>query len=162
MATATGFVVLAAADSTGVAADVAPRIAVLALLVLGAALVLGWSSLVLASLILFVGTYATHLAGDNVPLDAKAPFLAAGLLVVAELAYWSLEERADVRGVPGDGLRRLGFVAFMALSALVVGAALVAVAEAVRVESLALDLFGAAAAVAMLLVVVLGQSRTDR
>jgi hypothetical protein len=126
-----------------------------ALLALVAALVLGRSSLVPASLVLVGGLYGAELALDDAPLDAATPLLAAGLLVTAELGYWSLEERERVKADPGEGLRRLAFAALLGLGALVVAALLLAVVDAVRAGGLAIDLVGAAAAAAALLAVVL-------
>ena len=41
------------------------------------------------------GGYALFLAVEDVPLDLRAAAVAAVLLVIAELAYWSLELRAE-------------------------------------------------------------------
>jgi hypothetical protein len=132
-----------------------------ALLALLAAVVLGWSSLVPASLLLLGAAYATHLAADDTALEAKAPLVAAGLLVTAELAYWSLEERDGLRADPGESLRHLGLVALLALGGLVAGSTLLAVSDLARAEGLALDLLGAAAAAGVLLVVVLHARRAS-
>lgn len=136
--------------------------AALGLLALVAALVLGWSSLVPVSLLLLGAAYAAQLLADDAALDAKAPIVAAGLLLVAELAYWSLEERDRVWSEPGDGLRRLGFVALLALLGLCVSGVVLAAADIARTGGLAVDLVGAAAAAAVLLVVALYARRPNR
>jgi len=118
-------------------------VAVVALL---AALVLGWPRLVPLSLVLLGGAYALYLAVDDAPLDAAASVFAAGLLVTAELAYWSLEERDAVPAERGEGLRRLGIVAALGACALVSSGGLLALADVARTRGLAVDLFGAAAA----------------
>jgi hypothetical protein len=130
------------------------RVAAVALLVLVAALVLGWSPLVPVAIALAGGIYATQLAVDEAALDSAAPVIAAALVLVTELAYWSLEERDRVPGDPGDGLRHGAFVALLAIGALLAGALLLALVDAVRAESLALDVVGAAAAAAILAAVV--------
>jgi hypothetical protein len=123
------------------------RIAGAAFLALVAAIVLGWSALVPLAAALAGGLYGVELAIAEAPLDVAAPAVAAGLLLSAELAYWSLEERVRWRGEPGDGLRRVALVALLAVSALLVAALLLAFVDAVRARGLALDLLGAVAAV---------------
>ena len=73
--------------------EVGMGVAAVALLALVASLVLGWPSLLPVSLVLLGGLYAAQLAVDDASLDAGAPFFAVGVLVTAELGYWSLEER---------------------------------------------------------------------
>lgn len=147
--------VVPAARESGGLQRVTVRIAALAVVALVAALVLGWPRLVTLAIALAGGTYAAELAFDDVPLDLSVPVIAAGLVLVAELAYWSLEERPRVPGDPGDGLRHAALVAALALGALVVGVALVALVEAVQTEGLALDVVGAIAASAILAAVLL-------
>jgi hypothetical protein len=117
--------------------------------------VLGWPSLVLAVLLAVGGVYAAQLAVDDAPLDLAAPAFAAGMLVAAELAYWSIEERERVKGEPGDGLRRLAVVAGLAIAVLLVAAVLLALADAVDARGLSVDVAGAVAAALALLAVVL-------
>lgn len=132
--------------------------AVLALLALVAGLVLGWSDLLPASLVLLGGLYGAQLAVDDAALDPAAPLVSAGLLVAAELGYWSLDERERVKAEPGENLRHLAFVAVLALGALLVSAALLTLVDAVRARGLALDLLGtAAAAGAVIAIVVLAR-----
>jgi hypothetical protein len=131
------------------------RVAVGSVVVLLAALVLGWSPLVPVAIALAGGTYGAQLAVDDAPLDVLAPALCVALVLTAELGYWSLEERERVPGDPGDGLRHGAFVALLAIGALLVGAALLALVDVVRAESLALDVVGAVAAAAVLAAVVL-------
>jgi len=136
------------------------RVAALALLTLVTALVLGWPSLLTASLLLLGGLYGAQLALDDPALDGAAPFFAAGLLVTAELGYWSLEERDAVKDDPGESFRRAAFVALLALGALIAGSLLLILTDGVRAGGLAVDLLGAVAAGAVLLVVVVAL-RTD-
>jgi hypothetical protein len=123
---------------------------VLALVV---ALVLGWSGFVPASLGALGGFYGLQLAVDDAPVDLAAPLVAAGLVAVAELAYWSLEERERIEGEPGDAFRRLGYLAGLVLATFVVASLLLATVDAARTEGLAIDLLGAGAAVAVLLAI---------
>lgn len=138
------------------------RVAAVALIALVSALVLGWPSLLPVSLLLLGGLYGAQLALDDPALDGAAPFFAAGLLVAAELGYWSLEERGTVRADPGESLRRAAFVALLALGALLVGSLLLILTEGVRAGGLAVDLLGAVAAGAVLLVVVLARRAGQR
>jgi hypothetical protein len=135
--------------------DAGIRVMVVAFVALLAALVLGWPSLVLAVLLAVGGVYAAQLAVDDAPLDLAAPAFAAGMLVAAELAYWSIEERERVKGEPGDGLRRLAVVAGLAIAVLLVAAVLLALADAVHARGLSVDVAGAVAAALALLAVVL-------
>jgi hypothetical protein len=128
-----------------------------AVVALVAALVLGWPRLVPVAFGLLGGAYALYLSVDGAPLDGTAPAFAAGVLVVAELAYWSLEERDEVHAEPGEGLRRLGFVALMGASALLLSGGVLALADVARTRGLAVDVLGASAAAAVLLVVLLAR-----
>ncbi len=132
------------------------RVAIAALLALVAALVLDQPWLVTASLLLLGGLYGAQLALEDAPLDAAAALFAAGVLVTAELAYWSLEEREDVKGGPGERSRRLAFVALLGLAAAVVAAVLLVLVDVVRAGGgLAVDVLGAVAAAAVLLAVIM-------
>jgi hypothetical protein len=130
------------------------RIAVVAFAALLAAIVRGWAWLVPGSVALVGGSYAAELAIDDAPLDLAAPLVAIGLLLAAELAYWSLDERNRATGDPGQGLRRAALVALGAAAALVLGSALLALVDEVRARGLALDLVGVLAAVAVVVTVL--------
>jgi len=119
------------------------------------ALVLGWAPLLPVTLVLLGGLYAAQLAVDDAPLDGGAALFAAGLLVAAELGYWSLEERDAARAEPGEDLRHVAFVSALALLALLVAGLLLVLVEGVRAGGLAVDLLGAIAAGAVLLLVVM-------
>jgi hypothetical protein len=147
--------VVALVGADDVAVRIGVRLCALAFLALVVALVHGWSPLVALSAGLVGAAYATHLAVDDPGLDARAALLGTGLLLTAELAYWSLEERERVAAEPGESFRRLGLLLAVALTVLGAGIALLIVADAIRTGGLAVDLIGAAAAAAALLVVVL-------
>jgi hypothetical protein len=146
---------LALARGSDLVLRVGVRMAAIAIVALVAALVLGWVRLLPVSLALLGGVYALYLSVDGAQLDAAAPVVAAGLLVCAELGYWSLEEREEIVAETGEGLRRLGVVAALGVAALLVTGGLLAVADLVRTRGLAVDVLGATAAAAALLVVVL-------
>ena len=140
------------------------RVAAVALVTLVAALVLEWTPLIPVALVLVGGLYAAQLAIDDSALDTASPVFAAGLLVTAELAYWSLEERDHVRGEAGACLRHLALVAALGVATLLIASSLLVLVDAVRTTGLALDLLGAAAAAAVLFAIVLvarGPGRTD-
>ncbi len=125
----------------------AARTAAVALLVLLAAVANGWAWLVPVAVAVAGGTYAAELSLDHAPVDAAAPAVAVGLLLAAELAYWSLDERERIPGEVGESLRRAGFVALLGLGAFLVGATVLALADAIGGGGIALDFLGAAAAV---------------
>jgi hypothetical protein len=131
----------------------AALVGVVALVVLVALLAAGWARLVPAPLLLVGALYAAELVADDAPLDAAAPAVAGGLLVAAELAYWSLDERERVRGEGGASLRHVAFTAALGVTASIVAAALLAVVAAVRVHGIGVDVTGAAAAALALLLV---------
>jgi hypothetical protein len=158
-----GALVLARADEDAFVSS-GLRVEIVALLALLAALVRGWAPLLPASLVLLGGLYGTQLAIDDAQLDIAVPVVATLLVLAAELGYWSLEEREQVTGEPGDSLRRLALVALVALATLVVTASLLALVDAVRASGLGLDLLGAAAAATALVAIVLAArdlARTD-
>jgi hypothetical protein len=126
------------------------RVSVVAYVALVAALVRGWSVLVPVAMALAAGAYAIELAAADSPLDNAAPVVAVGLVLAAELAYWSLDERESIPGDGGQALRRAAVVALEGVAAVVVAAALLALVDAVRTRGLALDLVGALAAAAVL------------
>lgn len=130
------------------------RVAAVAFVALVAAIVQGWSWLVPTAVALVGGAYAVELAIDDTPLDVAAPVVAVGLLLAAELAYWSLDERSHTVGDPGEGLRRAALVATGAAGALVVASGLLALVDEIRGRGLALDLVGAIAAVAVVVTVL--------
>jgi len=130
------------------------RVSAVAFVALVAALVQGWAWFVPTSIALVGGAYAAELAIDDAPLDLAAPVVAVGLLLAAELAYWSLDERNRTEGDPGQGLRRAALVALGAAGALVLASALLALVDEIRTRGLALDLIGVLAAVAVVATVL--------
>ena len=119
------------------------RLAALGIVALVAAIVLG-EARSSRCLVLLGGAYAVHLSLDDTALDARAPVLAAGLLLVAELRV--LGDRGAAERTRGRQLRHLGRVAMLALGDIATGSVLLAVADVVETRGLAVDLIGAAAA----------------
>jgi len=126
-----------------------------AVALLAVVLVLGVQWAVPIPFVVVTGIYGAQLAVDDAPLDVVAPAFAAGLVMAVELAYWSLDTRDRVRGMPGDDLRRVAYVAALGVGALVASAVLLALADAIRARGLGVDVVGAVAAACALLAVVL-------
>jgi hypothetical protein len=117
-------------------------------LVISSAGTIGWA---LAAL----GTeYAVLFMAEGRSLDELAPVYAAGFLLVAEVAFWSIERRVSTWVEPGLLERRLAFLVSACTGAAVV-AALVLVLAAAGGGGIGLDAAGAAAAVGMLALIVL-------
>jgi hypothetical protein len=91
--------------------------------------------------------YAAFLVIRESSIDGFAPIYAAGLLLVAELAYWSIERR--VPALPGEGLtfRRGSLVLAACVAAGGVGGLILAMAELSVRGGLWLEALGVAAAV---------------
>jgi hypothetical protein len=133
-----------------------------ALVLLAAGLTLRRPVAVPLALLSLGGGYGALLAVQGPALDGRAPVVAAGLFLVGELAYWSLELREAVADEPGAHVRRLALLATLALGALAVGAGLLAVVDAGEREGLALETLGVVAAVAALAVVALAGRERGR
>lgn len=122
------------------------RALAVALVVLGAVLVRGWPRAVPAPILLLGATYAVQLVTDDAAIDVSAAAVAAGLLVCAELAYWSLDERQHMPAERGEGARRLAYVTGLGVVAVIVSLVLLTLADAFRAQGLAVDLLGVLAA----------------
>jgi hypothetical protein len=127
----------------------------LAVLVLAAGLVLRWASTIPSALVLLGGGYALFLAVEDVALDLRAAAIAAVLLLIAELAYWSLELRANVTDEPGSYWRRIGMLALLGLGAMALSGGLLALVDVAGRGGLAIEIAGAGAALGALLVLLL-------
>jgi hypothetical protein len=143
---------LARGDAAFQKADV--RVTALALVALTAAIVHGWSQLVPAAIAVVGGAYAVELAVDDAPLDLAAPAVGVGLLLAAELAYWSLDERGRAPSDTGQSVRRAALVAGGGASALVLSSVVLALVDPFDASGLAVDVLGAFAAVAVVVTVV--------
>ncbi|MFO7572131.1 MAG: hypothetical protein R6W48_05950 [Gaiellaceae bacterium] len=119
--------------------------ALIAIALLIVALARGWPRLVPAPILALGGIYGAQLVVDDAVLDPGAAAVAAGLLLTAELAYWSLEERERIRSETGEAIRRLAYLAALGATAVFSSLVLLALADAFRARGLAIDLLGALA-----------------
>ena len=130
------------------------------MLVLGVAGVLGTALALVAPVALGpalaapAAAYGVVLAVDDPPLDARAAGVAAALLVVGELVGWARELGTTTRNEPGGTLRRPVWIAGLALGALALAWTLLAVVDHARVDGLAIEVVGAVAALALLVLVL--------
>jgi hypothetical protein len=142
---------LAAEPATGRGAAVLGGAGVV---VLAAALAAGRPGPVPAALALLGAQYALVLTVDGVPVDTRAPLVAAALLVATELAYWSLELRLAVAEEAGAIARRSAVVLVLALAAMLLGASLLALVDVAGGGGLWLEALGAAASLAALVLLL--------
>jgi hypothetical protein len=119
------------------------------------AVVFGWASAIPAALVLLATEYVIGIGtgGHEDVLEPAAPLVAGGLLLVAELAYWSLELRGPGREERTVLLRRLVALAVLSVLAVALGSFVVVVTAAPLGGGLAWDVVGVAAAAATLAVV---------
>lgn len=118
---------------------------------LAGALALSRPGLVAPALVLVAAGYTGMLvARDSNTLDAAAPLVGCTLLLVAELAYWSVELARTGREERPVLLRRLTAMLGLAAAALVLGAAVLAATTIPLGGGLAWNLVGVAAAAAAL------------
>ncbi len=106
--------------------------------------------------------YVTLLGFEGEGLDTRAPLVAAALLAVAELGYWSLELNGPVADEPGTYLRHLALLAALLLAVIGLGIPLLALVESVSTGGAAVDLLGAVAAVGALALVALAARHAAR
>jgi hypothetical protein len=93
-------------------------------------------------------------AAEGARLDRVAPAYAAGLLLVAELAFWSIEGRIAAWTDPEVVIWRLARLALACVGAAVLGAIVIADAAAASGGGgLLLETLGVAAAIGALVVV---------
>jgi hypothetical protein len=112
-----------------------------------------WSAAVAVGVAVLGAQHALRLATGPETLDSWTPLYAGGLLLVAELAWWSNEPRVTSWSEGGVGLRRAGTVLSTCAGAAVVSALVVLAAGAPLRGGLALELVGVLAAMAALGVV---------
>ena len=98
------------------------------LVVLLVGLALRWSAALTGAIILLGAQQAVRLALGNDVLDEWAPLVGGALLLCAELAWWSIEQRIPAWSQPGLALRRLAGSVLMCLLGAGVGAAMLVAA----------------------------------
>lgn len=124
-----------------------PATALGTLLLLVALLVVGGRGLGI-SLFLAGAVYLAFVVHDEGHVDGTAPLVAVLLLLCAELAAWSLDERWRMQADASLAWRRGAAVGALALAGLVVSTVVVALSAVPASHGLALTVAGAAAAVA--------------
>lgn len=115
------------------------------------AVALARAGLVAPGLVALLAGYATSLvARDSAALDAAAPLVGGALLVVAELAYWSVELRGKEPEDRAVVVRRVATLAALTAGAIGLGAAVLAATAFPLGGGLVWNVVGVAAAVAAL------------
>jgi hypothetical protein len=125
-----------------------------------AGLVFGVALAIPVAVALLGAAYVALLGFEGDALDLRAPLVAAALLTVAELGYWSLELRGAVADEPGAYLRRLALLAAELAGVTTAGVVLLAVVEGVETGGPAIDVLGAVAAIGALALLALASRRT--
>ena len=139
----------------------AAGVGLLGALILVVALVARFPGLVAWAVALLGAGYSAALLLEGGTIDAGAPLYAVGLLLLAELAYWSLE--LHLPSDPGITARRVGRLVLIALVAGGVSALVLAASELAAEGGLGLEALGVAAAgAALALVALLARSAAGR
>ncbi len=115
---------------------------------LGVGLILRTPVLVAPAAALLGGAYALSLAVDGEAPDRQAPLVGVALLLVCELGFWAHELQTTSPDEPGSRSRHVAWLALLAAGALLPGFALLALADLLRFEGIAVEVLGAAAAAA--------------
>jgi hypothetical protein len=128
---------------------------------------LGWAGATWWGLIALGAGYTVLRIGR--PVDVSAAYVAMALVVLAELAMWSLDARSRVLDEPEATRRRLINLAVLALGTLVLGSLIVSAGRIGHGPALTRTLAGVLCAVAILAVVAwvsstrtAGPAETDR
>lgn len=115
------------------------------------AVALGRAGLVAPGLVALLAGYATAVvARDSAALDPAAPVVGGALLVVAELAYWSVELRGKEPEDRVVVVRRLAMLVALTAGAIGLGTAVLAATALPLGGGLVWNVVGVAAAVAAL------------
>jgi hypothetical protein len=128
---------------------------------LAGGIAVGFGSAVPVAVVLLGLEYCAALSIDDRPLDVRSALIGAGLLLMAELSFWSLELRAAIAAEPGSQLFRLAFVLMLATGALGLCAVIVAIVDRLGRSGFAIELLGAGAAVAALAAILLARPRSE-
>jgi hypothetical protein len=133
-----------------VAAAVAAGLGGCAVLLLAAGLVLRAPVLVAPAAAMLGAAYAVSRAVDGGALDLQAPVMAVALLLVCELGYWAHELRTTSPDEPGARARRVAWLALLGVATFVPSVGLLALSDLLRVEGIAVEAAGAAAAACLI------------
>jgi hypothetical protein len=124
-------------------------------LLLAGALLRATAALVPWALASLGGAYALALVLSDADLDARVGFVAAGLLLAGELAYWSVEARDWPLEDSAAARVRLAGILILALATVTVGTLLVAAGAAVPAGAELVQVAGALGAIGALLALAL-------
>jgi hypothetical protein len=113
-------------------------------LLLRSGALLGWALAALG------GEYSVWFAAQGSALDEHTPLYAATFLLVAELAYWSIERRVEAWSEPDLVLWRLGYLLTVCAGAAAVAAFVLVIAAAGGGGGAALEALGVAAVIGAL------------
>ncbi len=105
---------------------------------------LGWGLVALG------GEYSVWFAAEGTALDEYTPLYAATFLLVAELAYWSIERRVEAWSEAELVLWRLGYLLAVCAGAAAVAAFVLVIAAAGGGGGAALEALGVAAVIGAL------------
>jgi hypothetical protein len=108
-------------------------------------------SLIPWPLVLLAGDYVWSVGGGAI--DQWSPLVAAALLVIAELSYWSLELRNRTQDADRLTERRAGLIAALGIGSFVLGDLVLAATSVQLGTGIVADLVGVTAAVAALAVI---------
>jgi hypothetical protein len=112
----------------------------------------GWAGATWWGVLALGAEYAVLRIGQG-PVDVGAAYLAAGLVLLAEFVMWSLDARSPVVEEPASTIRRLTYLAALALGTLVLGSLIVSAGRIGHGPALTRTLAGALCAIAILAVV---------
>jgi hypothetical protein len=135
-------------------ADSAP-LGILGALLVIAALVRPAAALVAWGVASLAGAYALALVLSDRDLDPRAGFVAAGLFLVAELAFWSVEARDWPAEDSSAARARLAGMLILGLAGATVGTLLLAAGAAVPADLGLVQVTGALGAVGAVLALAL-------
>jgi hypothetical protein len=134
-----------AAAAAGSGGPVVAPVGVFGAALLAVGLLGRWPSLLPWAIAFLGAQYAVSLLIRGGSIDELAPLYAAALVLVAELAYWALEER-PARGGTSVLLGRLAALATLAFGAAATGAAVLVASEGGAGSGLELKILGIVAA----------------
>jgi hypothetical protein len=112
-----------------------------------------WGAALAAGIAFLGAEQALALATGPSSVDPWTPLYAAGLLLAAELAWWSIEPRVPAWANPIIALRRFGIIVLMCALGAALAALVVLAAGAPLEGGVSLELVGVLAAVGAVVVV---------
>ena len=139
---------LVAAGASGSLATGAAALGSGGVVALGLGLLLRTPVLVAPAAALLGSAYALTLAVDGEAADPQAPLVGVALLLTCELGFWAHELQTTSPDEPGSHSRHVAWLALLAAAALLPGFALLALADLLQVEGIAVEFLGATAAAA--------------